>query len=106
MTRRIAIATLFVFAASIDVCVAADPRYPLYDPRDEHDACGTGFVADVAGRRSHRIVVCLVVAKRIRQVAQQPRPAIVRRENECVELRAPGAGCAAVGPGADQHDPA
>jgi len=29
----------------------------LYDPRHEHDACGMGFVADVAGRRSHGIVV-------------------------------------------------
>ena len=28
----------------------------LYDPRDEHDACGVGFVADVKGRRSHEIV--------------------------------------------------
>ncbi len=36
--------------------LAADPRYPLYDPRDEHDACGTGFVADISGVRSHRIV--------------------------------------------------
>src|SRR5262245_25405500 len=28
----------------------------LYNPRDEHDACGVGFVADVAGRASHSIV--------------------------------------------------
>ncbi len=28
----------------------------LYDPRYEHDSCGLGFVADVKGRRSHRIV--------------------------------------------------
>ncbi len=28
----------------------------LYDPRFEHDACGTGFVADMKGRRSHKIV--------------------------------------------------
>jgi glutamate synthase (NADPH) large chain len=28
----------------------------LYDPRHEHDACGVGFVADIKGRRSHRIV--------------------------------------------------
>ncbi|HHH38377.1 MAG TPA: glutamate synthase large subunit [Sedimenticola sp.] len=28
----------------------------LYDPRNEHDACGVGFVADIKGRRSHRIV--------------------------------------------------
>ncbi len=28
----------------------------LYDPRNEHDACGVGFVADVKGRKSHEIV--------------------------------------------------
>ena len=28
----------------------------LYDPRNEHDACGVGFVADVKGRKSHEII--------------------------------------------------
>jgi len=28
----------------------------LYDPKHEHDACGVGFVADISGKRSHRIV--------------------------------------------------
>ena len=28
----------------------------LYDPRFEHDACGVGFVVDIKGRRSHRIL--------------------------------------------------
>ncbi|MBF0623258.1 MAG: glutamate synthase large subunit [Magnetococcales bacterium] len=28
----------------------------LYDPRFEHDACGIGFVADIKGRKSHRII--------------------------------------------------
>ncbi|HEY1912199.1 MAG TPA: glutamate synthase central domain-containing protein, partial [Vicinamibacterales bacterium] len=28
----------------------------LYDPRDEHDACGVGFVVDIQGRRSHRVI--------------------------------------------------
>ena len=28
----------------------------LYDPTYEHDACGVGFVVDIKGRRSHRIV--------------------------------------------------
>jgi len=31
-------------------------RAGLYDPEFEHDACGVGFVADMKGRRSHRIV--------------------------------------------------
>ena len=28
----------------------------LYDPRNEHDACGVGFVAHIKGERSHSIV--------------------------------------------------
>src|SRR5512138_2346754 len=28
----------------------------LYDPRNEHDACGFGFVADIQGRATHDIV--------------------------------------------------
>ena len=29
----------------------------LYDPRNEHDSCGVGFVADIKGRKSHAIVL-------------------------------------------------
>src|SRR3954452_11316054 len=28
----------------------------LYDPAHEHDACGVGFVVDIAGRRSHGVI--------------------------------------------------
>jgi glutamate synthase (NADPH) large chain len=28
----------------------------LYDPRNEHDACGVGFVAHIRGRKSHDII--------------------------------------------------
>jgi glutamate synthase (NADPH/NADH) large chain len=28
----------------------------LYDPRNEHDACGVGFVANIKGAKSHAIV--------------------------------------------------
>jgi len=28
----------------------------LYDPANEHDACGVGFVADLKGRKSHTII--------------------------------------------------
>jgi glutamate synthase (ferredoxin) len=28
----------------------------LYDPANEHDACGVGFVVDIKGRKSHRIL--------------------------------------------------
>ncbi|HEY2549812.1 MAG TPA: glutamate synthase large subunit [Streptosporangiaceae bacterium] len=33
-----------------------DTSTGLYDSRHEHDACGVGFVADLAGRRSHGLV--------------------------------------------------
>jgi glutamate synthase (NADPH/NADH) large chain len=32
------------------------PRQGLYDPRNEHDNCGVGFIADIKGRKSHKIV--------------------------------------------------
>jgi glutamate synthase (NADPH/NADH) large chain len=32
------------------------PKQGLYDPFYEKDACGVGFVADIQGRKSHRIV--------------------------------------------------
>ena len=32
------------------------PRQGLYDPQNEHDACGLNFVCDLKGRPSHRIV--------------------------------------------------
>src|SRR5437868_4532778 len=28
----------------------------LYDPQHEHDSCGGGFVVDLKGRKSHRLV--------------------------------------------------
>jgi glutamate synthase (NADPH) large chain len=31
-------------------------RQGLYDPRNEHDSCGIGFVANIKGRKSHDIV--------------------------------------------------
>ena len=31
-------------------------RQGLYDPRNEHDACGVGMVAHIAGGKSHAIV--------------------------------------------------
>ncbi|MET0293839.1 MAG: glutamate synthase subunit alpha, partial [Phenylobacterium sp.] len=28
----------------------------LYDPRNEHDACGVGFVANIKGKKSHEVI--------------------------------------------------
>jgi len=35
---------------------AIPPKQGLYDPAFEKDACGVGFVADIQGRKSHKIV--------------------------------------------------
>src|SRR5688500_7407618 len=32
------------------------PKQGLYDPWFEHEACGVGFVVDMHGRKSHKIV--------------------------------------------------
>jgi len=36
--------------------------FPLYRPAQERDACGTGFVADISGRPSHRILEMAITA--------------------------------------------
>jgi glutamate synthase (NADPH/NADH) large chain len=35
---------------------ALTPKQGLYDPRNEHDSCGVGFVANVKGHKSHDLV--------------------------------------------------
>jgi glutamate synthase (NADPH) large chain len=32
------------------------PKQGLYDPRNEHDSCGVGFVVNIKGRKSHDII--------------------------------------------------
>ena len=34
--------------------VSNDGRIGLYDPRNEHDACGVGFIADMKGANRTR----------------------------------------------------
>ena len=36
--------------------MALPERQGLYDPRNEHDSCGIGFVANIKGRKSHDII--------------------------------------------------
>ncbi|MGH6726748.1 MAG: hypothetical protein ACREB8_09430, partial [Pseudolabrys sp.] len=47
-------------AAELSRYDSADPGTPLphglYDPALDKDACGVGFIADIKGRKSHRIV--------------------------------------------------
>src|SRR5258708_21962770 len=32
------------------------PRQGLYDPANEHDSCGVGFVANIKARKSHEVI--------------------------------------------------
>src|SRR5262245_60108219 len=32
------------------------PAHGLYDPALEKDSCGVGFIADIKGRRSHKLI--------------------------------------------------
>ena len=52
-------ATPVVLRAS-DFADSADPGLPaaqgLYDPALDKDSCGVGFIADIKGRKSHKIV--------------------------------------------------
>jgi glutamate synthase (NADPH) large chain len=43
-------------AAVIGLDPALPPAQGLYDPRNEHDSCGVGFVVDMKNRKSHEIV--------------------------------------------------
>src|SRR6266481_3999152 len=36
--------------------MALPERQGLYDPRNEHDSCGIGFVANIKGRKSHDMI--------------------------------------------------
>src|ERR1700676_3570005 len=36
--------------------MASERNRGLYDPRNEHDACGVGFVVNIKGRKSHEII--------------------------------------------------
>lgn len=31
------------------------PKQGLYDPQNEHEACGVGFVVAIDGKRSHKV---------------------------------------------------
>jgi len=56
----------------------------LYDPAHEHDACGVGFVADVSGQRSHRI---LELSNGVAFVLDEHHEFYQRYNPELVEIR-------------------
>ncbi len=43
-------------SASISIPAARPDAQGLYDPSNEHDACGVGFVAHIKGQKSHDII--------------------------------------------------
>ena len=36
--------------------IGLPPKQGLYDPKNEHDACGIGFVVNIKGQKSNKIV--------------------------------------------------
>ena len=36
--------------------IGLPPAQGLYDPRNEHDSCGVGFIVDLKGRKSHQMI--------------------------------------------------
>ena len=45
----------------LPLSISRIPTPPLYDPSYDHDGCGTGFVANIDGERTHRIVELAVL---------------------------------------------
>ncbi len=48
--------TLAPVRAAARVPHPVPPAGGLYDPRNEHDSCGVGFIADLSSRASHKII--------------------------------------------------
>src|SRR5882724_13037712 len=43
-------------SSASNVALGPPQKQGLYDPQFEHDACGLGFVVDIKGRKSHKLV--------------------------------------------------
>ena len=48
--------TSVALAQPVDAEIDAASRSGLYNPSNEHDACGVGFVAHIKGQKAHSIV--------------------------------------------------
>src|SRR5437764_2042078 len=46
----------FCFSGGLFMQHQIDTAYPLYNAHWEHDACGTGFLAQISGEPSHQLV--------------------------------------------------
>src|SRR5262245_41657111 len=55
-TTRETLAALTTAASVKRTADGAPAARGLYDPRNEHDACGVGFIAQMKGVKSHQIV--------------------------------------------------
>jgi glutamate synthase (ferredoxin) len=44
------------FTPTVSAQTGLPPKQGLYDPNNEHDACGVGFVVNIKGNKSHEIV--------------------------------------------------
>ena len=39
-----------------DLSIIDEKVEGLYDPQKEHDSCGLGFIANIKGKKSHKII--------------------------------------------------
>ena len=56
MEKALNINRVFPAVNKIKSAVLRNERSGLYDPRNEHDACGLGFIANIKGKKSHKII--------------------------------------------------
>src|ERR1700757_3663218 len=53
---RLVLSRSFVGQRFEEDAMGFPPRQGLYDPANEHDSCGVGFVANIKGRKSHEVI--------------------------------------------------
>ena len=57
MAPKAALATTVDMASPPRRCPPGlPPKQGLYDPQNEHDSCGVGFIVNLKGQRSHKLV--------------------------------------------------
>ena len=56
MEKALNINRVFPVVNKLKSAVLRNERSGLYDPRNEHDACGLGFIANIKGKKTHKIM--------------------------------------------------
>ena len=56
MTKNKKIQKVAVTSTKKAINLHSDKLGGLYDPKNEHDSCGLGFIANINGVKSHKII--------------------------------------------------